>query len=307
MIAMVLGLFLMGGVIVVFIGSSQSFGHNEALSRVQENGRFALEIVAQELRNAGFKGSCFTDAQYIIDVADPQYVAAQAAYDLNDSVRGWDAAAGEFFAGSLVNYQANTDLLLVKHAANPSAATLSADLDVTAAAFPVNGGAAPGTIMVISDAGGCNFFQNTAALNAGSLQRGTAGQTINNQTVAAQPLTRRFKSDGSTIITLFSSTLFYVGSSDLGGANTTALRRLSYDNGAPVDQELVEGVDNLTVSYATVSGAGPALNYANTAAQITAANNWDNVVAVRVVVNVQGEQNISHQFSTTVALRNRLR
>ncbi len=304
MIAMVLGLFLVGGVIVVFIGSSQSFSHNEALSRVQESGRFALEMVAQELRNTGYKGSCFVNAVDIINTADAQYEAD--AYDLNDPIRGWTAATGEFFAGSLVGYEANTDLVMVKHAANTATASLSADIDSTDTTFPVNGGAAPGAIVVFSDAVGCDLFQNTAALNAGSLQRGTLGQTINNQTVAAQPLSHSYLPGDSTNIALLSSTLFYIGSSDLGGANTTALRSVSYDNGVANDQELVDGVNDLTLSYAVVSGAGPALNYANTAAQITAANSWDDVVAVRVVVNVQGEQNISHQFATTVALRNRL-
>ncbi len=301
MIALVLGLFLIGGVAVVFIGSSQSFSHNEALSRVQESGRFALEMVAQELRNTGYKGSCFVNAIDVINTADSDYEAD--AYNLNDPIKGWLDNTGEFFAGDLLNYQANTDLVLIKHAATGATAVLSANVDSTVATFPTTGGEDPGALIVLSDAAGCDLFQNTAANNAADLQRGTVGQSINNKTVAAQSLSHSYLSGDSTNIALFSSTLFYVGS---GLTTATALRSVSYDNGAANDQELVEGVTDLTLAYAVVSGAGPALNYANTAAQITAANDWDGVVAVRVTVNVQGDQNITHQFSTTVALRNRL-
>lgn len=301
MIALVLGLFIIGGVISVFIGSSRSFNSNEALSRVQENGRFALEMIAQDLRNTGYKGSCFVNVTEVIDTADSNYEAE--AYDLNDPIRGWADDTGEFFVGDLTNYQVGTDILIVKHAAESAGAVLSANVDSTDTTFPTIGGETPGAIIVLSDAVGCDIFQNMAASDTADLQRGTVGQSIDNKTVAAQALSHSYLSGGSTDVLLFSSTLYYIGS---GLTSSSALRSVSYDNGVANDQELVEGVDNLAVSYALVSGAGPALDYSNTAAQITVGNDWDDVVAVRVTVNVQGDQNISHQFSTTVALRNRL-
>ncbi|MAY42818.1 MULTISPECIES: PilW family protein [unclassified Neptuniibacter] len=301
MIALVLGLFVIGGVISVFIGSSQSFRSNEALSRVQENGRFALELIAQDIRNTGYKGSCFVDAVDVINTADSDYESD--AYDLNDPIKGWANSTGEFFAGDLTGYQAGTDLIIVKHAAEAAGAILSANVDSTDTTFSTIGGETPGAILVLSDAIGCDIFQNTAASDTADLERGTAGETMNNKTVATQALSHSYLSGGSTDISLLSSTLFYVGS---GLTTSSALRSVSYDNGAPDDQELVEGVTDLTFNYAVVSGAGPALNYSNTAVQITAANEWDDVVAVRVTVDVVGDQNISHQFSTTIAIRNRL-
>jgi len=301
MIALVLGLFLIGGVISVFIGSSQSFNANEALSRVQENGRFAIELIAQDVRNTGYKGSCFVNALDIIDTADGDYEAD--AYDINDPIKGWDDPTGEFFVGDLTDYVAGTDLILVKHAAEAAGAILSANVDTDDVTFTTIGGETPGAILVMSDAAGCDIFQNTAASDTADLQRGTAGQSINNKSVASQPLSHAYLSGGSTDIARFSSTLFYVGS---GLTSSRALRSISYDNGAPNDQELVEGVTNLTVTYAIASGGGASLDYSNTATQVSAASDWDDVVAVRVTVDVEGEQNISHQFSTTIALRNRL-
>ncbi|MDO6513886.1 MULTISPECIES: PilW family protein [Neptuniibacter] len=302
MIALVLGLFLIGGVISVFMGSSRSFNSNEALSRVQENGRFALELIAQDVRNTGYKGNCFVDALDIIDTSDSDYKAD--AYDINDPIKGWDDPTGEFFVGDLTDYVAGTDLILVKHAAEDAGAVLSVNVDATDSTFITVGGETPGAILVMSDAAGCDMFQNTAASDTADLQRGTAGQTINNQSVAAKPLSHAYLAGGGTSISLFSSTLFYIGS---GLTSSSALRSISYDNGAPNDQELVEGVSDLTITYGIASGAGSTLDYSNTATQVQAAGDWDDVVAVRVTIDVDGDQNISHQFSTTIALRNRLR
>lgn len=54
MIALVLGLVLLGGVIQVFLSSRQTYSANEAMSRMQENGRFALEFMARSARLAGY-------------------------------------------------------------------------------------------------------------------------------------------------------------------------------------------------------------------------------------------------------------
>lgn len=54
MIALLLGVILLGGVIQVFLSSRQTYSANEAMSRMQENGRFALEFIARSARLAGY-------------------------------------------------------------------------------------------------------------------------------------------------------------------------------------------------------------------------------------------------------------
>ena len=53
MVAMVLGLLLSGAAISLFITARESYRTNEALARVQETGRYAFEILARSLREAG--------------------------------------------------------------------------------------------------------------------------------------------------------------------------------------------------------------------------------------------------------------
>jgi len=54
LVAMAIGLFLLAGVIQVLVSSKQSYRTNEALARVQESGRIALDFIARDIRLAGF-------------------------------------------------------------------------------------------------------------------------------------------------------------------------------------------------------------------------------------------------------------
>ena len=55
MVALVLGLLLLGGVTNVLVSSKQTFQANDDLGRVQENGRFALDILISDIRMAGYR------------------------------------------------------------------------------------------------------------------------------------------------------------------------------------------------------------------------------------------------------------
>src|SRR5690606_21616210 len=56
MIAMVLGLFIIGGTLAVHISSSDARNTNDAIARVQENGRYALRVLKEDLQLAGYWG-----------------------------------------------------------------------------------------------------------------------------------------------------------------------------------------------------------------------------------------------------------
>ncbi len=57
MIAMVIGLVLVGGVIQIFVANNQTYRVTENMSRVQENGRFVLDNLGKIVRLAGFQGN----------------------------------------------------------------------------------------------------------------------------------------------------------------------------------------------------------------------------------------------------------
>ena len=54
LVALVLSLLLLTGIIQVFLASKQTYATNEAMSVLQENGRFALEFIARSVHMAGY-------------------------------------------------------------------------------------------------------------------------------------------------------------------------------------------------------------------------------------------------------------
>lgn len=57
MIAIALGLILVAVVIQIYVGTKATYNKQEDLSRVQENGRIALDIIGRSARIAGFKSN----------------------------------------------------------------------------------------------------------------------------------------------------------------------------------------------------------------------------------------------------------
>lgn len=73
MVAIAVGLFLIGGVIQIYLSSKQSYNAQEQLARMQENGRFAMGLVTTDLRRAGYWGGLTLDPDG--DLGDPGAVA----------------------------------------------------------------------------------------------------------------------------------------------------------------------------------------------------------------------------------------
>ena len=55
MISLLIGAFLIGGVLQIFTYSKQTYRMQEGLSRLQENGRFALDFLTKDIRMAGYR------------------------------------------------------------------------------------------------------------------------------------------------------------------------------------------------------------------------------------------------------------
>lgn len=68
MIALLIGAFLMGGVLQIFVSSRQTNRMQESLSRLQENGRFAMEFISKDIRRAGYWG-CLSPSTPDTDIA----------------------------------------------------------------------------------------------------------------------------------------------------------------------------------------------------------------------------------------------
>jgi type IV pilus assembly protein PilW len=70
LIALVMGLVLLAGLATIFIANKQTYRHQDALARLQENGRFSIELLSRDIRNAGNTG--VLDVNLVADTVVPQ-------------------------------------------------------------------------------------------------------------------------------------------------------------------------------------------------------------------------------------------
>jgi len=86
MIALLIGLFLLGGILQMFSASQQTYRMQSNLARLQENGRFALDFLARDIRMAGYWG-CLSGLNTDIDGTDNNSVAGDGIDDGTDTIK----------------------------------------------------------------------------------------------------------------------------------------------------------------------------------------------------------------------------
>ena len=85
MVSSLIGTLLLYGALSIMLNSRISFKAREGLSRIEERGRLALEIVADDIRLAGYKGCVSSGAQEIIRGVDLSSSWVQPEL----GIRGW--------------------------------------------------------------------------------------------------------------------------------------------------------------------------------------------------------------------------
>ncbi|HEV2681806.1 MAG TPA: prepilin-type N-terminal cleavage/methylation domain-containing protein, partial [Rhodanobacter sp.] len=73
MVAMLLGLIVIGGVVSVFLANQRSYRTNQALGDVQDGSRIAFEMMARDIRDAGLTGC--GNAGRVANVVNPSGAA----------------------------------------------------------------------------------------------------------------------------------------------------------------------------------------------------------------------------------------
>lgn len=108
MIAMLLGLFLLGGLLQIFISSRHTSTMQEGLSRLQENGRFAIDFLARDIRLAGYKGcssrsyETSSPSNSILDIQNPPDPTTDFLYDFNTAIQGFEAISTTAWSPGMV-------------------------------------------------------------------------------------------------------------------------------------------------------------------------------------------------------------
>lgn len=328
MIALLIGIFLLAGVLQIFLSAKQSYRVGEGVSRLQENARFALELLTRDVRMSGFQGCASLKTIAPSLIAQPQNpnpnpvltapTLSVAITGNNNIANNWNSNACGVSNGCI----AGTDAITIQFG-DTCDGTLTGNMGTVNANIQIN---AANTCdlnqydpILISDCSSADLF---IANNPSS---GSIKQTIahaSNQN-SSNNLSKAYGSDAE--IYLFRSFTYFIRT---GAGGEPALwrldnSRLSGTGTNPI--ELVEGIENMQVLY------GEDANNDSTPDYYVSANNvvdMAKVVSVRIsLLTRTTENNLSSQpltysyngsnttpsdrrirrvFSSTIGVRNRL-
>lgn len=291
MIALLLGLVLMGGVLQLFLASRQTYQTNTALSQVQESGRFALEFLAFDLRNAGYRGECLSK----LNDLTPSTLTKDASgkederYVLGSGIVGWsDTNPGTLPGWLTTTYNGRTqrtDVVLLKHAVNPVVKSLPTGTVATATSLTTgttSNGTRKGSLIIVADPLACDFFVNQS-------ESGTSVSLPSDKSFS------RYYNDTAQVLN-YQSVLYYL--QDDAAAGVPSLWRTSYSAtdafaSSATPEELVSGIQDLQLQYALGDANGQIKGDYLEANDSKLSGNWQGVVSVRVnVLAVSRQRNV---------------
>lgn len=318
MVALLLGLFIIGGVITLFVNNQQASRSTEQLSRLQENARIAFELMARSLREAGGTpcGSNLPTGNVINNAASTWWA------DWSNGVRGYDGddiSSAVSFGTESGQRIAGTDAVFLVFADSNSGTTID-DHNEAAATFHVNTtehGLTDGEIVVACDYHQAALFQVTnissssasVVHNTGTGSPGNCSKGLGYPTVCTA-LGTPYEFEGGHLVKL-SAEFWYVGANSRGGRSL--FRAKLYNNGGTPDarnEEIAEGVTDMQLVYLSTDAAG-SLGTSYQEEDSVAA--WPQVVAARLSLTLQSTQPVGvdgaplqRRTIHVVSLRNRL-
>jgi len=327
LVALVISLFLLAGIIQVYVGNKSSYTFSNSISRIQENGRYALETMAQDLRMAGFFGCA---------IFDPEDDAAMDSIvnNLNPDGIGFTDGIHDFLEQDLVEGTDNDGLngsdSITMRGAEPGNVTVQPPYGSVSAQIKVSEphDLAEGDIVMVSNCRGADIIQ----ISGINQQNGTLVHNTGNSTEPgnynpdncaggnAHCLSQTYGADSSMF--RFRTVTYSIA---VGESLEPALWRS--ENG--VDAELVEGIDQMQLLYGVDTTDDDFPNqYMTSTELIASANDWFDVISIRLMLLVRSaalqvveapqvityngatttaaDYRLRQVFSTTIALRNRI-
>lgn len=313
MIALVLGLMVIGSVGSVFLSNKQSYRSNTALSQVQEGSRIAFELLARSIRQAGLTG-CGNFGRVANTLNDP---SANWWSDFNNAVRGYEGdqddpavAEGSGVAQRIVGTDSvqligvvDSGLSVEEH--NPTSAQFKINETTT--------DLQSGDIIVVCDPDHATITQitnyNSANVtvvhNTGTASPGNCSKGLGFPTDCSSTNGNPYQFGANSQIARLAAVDWYIGNNPQGGRSLyqVALRN-SAGAATATAQEMVRNVTDMQLQYL----------FGGAFVDADAVTNWSAVSAVRFTLSVRGDerftgtdgQAIARQFSSSVTLRNRV-
>jgi type IV pilus assembly protein PilW len=315
MIAMLLGLFIIGGVISLFVSNSQTYRTTEAMSYIQESSRTAFELLARDIRQAS--GTICGNQNRIANVLNNT-----GAWWLNwVGLTGYagDTEATAVAIGTAVAERVDgTDALLLQgmggasyYIASHNGATASVIINSSATDFIAN------DILMVCDYTQATIFQATGYdANTMTISHaddtdspGNCTQGLGFPTDCSSTTGNTYTYEQNDQISRLNAVTWYVGNNGRADDGGRSLYRIRLGRGAALlTEEVIAGVTDMQLTY----------RMNNTTTFTDTPTNWNDVNAIRISLTIDsattnsstdtGTNNgrLQRNFTTTVALRNRI-
>jgi type IV pilus assembly protein PilW len=282
MTAITISLLLLIGLSSVFVNSSTSSRELKNTAEQIENGRYAIELLSQDIRHAGFYGELST-LPAVPAIADP--CAAPTAGAVSDTANAALALSVQRVIGgtdctallTAANRQANSDIIAVRRA-DTTRLPISCTTSVTLKAVPtiadpfpsgyvylqttpnaaeIQIGAADGTVIdstknATGAATGASMVRRDTSVAAGSTA-GTCGAAVAGQFPQVAAAIRKYRTHIYFVAPCSvpaDGTTICTGASDDNGRPIPTLKRLEMGaNGAFTIVPIVEGIEAIRFEY----------------------------------------------------------
>ncbi|WP_088283473.1 PilW family protein [Ideonella sp. A 288] len=291
MVGMAIGLFLVSVMSTIYVGSKGTFLAQESTSRLQENGRFAMDTLANDLRMSGFRG-CMGEVRTtpltntLNTPGDVMYDFAQPTWGSHFTGGAWLPALSAPIA-ALAPSSAG-DVLVLRRPVG-SGWSLTDEMDEKTSALTVNatGNLKQGDLLLVADCGGGAVLQATNATPGllGSIEHvtGAAGMVPG---VTTGDLGRVFLHDAQ--LWRMQTAVYFLAPSVRRPGQVSLWSFVSprYENAVNLS-ELVTGVERMAVSYGIDTNGDYAADGFRTADAVI---DWGLVVSARVELLLVGAE-----------------
>ena len=317
MVAVLLSSLLLLGLLQTFDANRQSNNIQMAFSRVQENGRIAMELIGKDIRMADYWG-CQPDASAIsnnLDSADEPYASNPGDYDwtTGDSIEIVDNASSEI-RGS-INVIDGTDILTIRTSVDACNATgkthnmESANIKVSQSCdqyidkgdiLLLTNCQAGDLFAASTDLSGCGGNKCTLTHNTGTIT--PDAQYVDNAT----NFSTTYNSDARLLVPIKKT---YFVANDVDGVPSLYLIT---NSAAPV--QMVAGIETMQLSVGQDTDSNGSIDVFTTTIP-TGAGALDNVLTVRAQIIARDDQNVNSSeadgllrktFVSTSTIRNRV-
>src|SRR6476659_2611407 len=118
MIALAIGIVVLGGLVSFFMNASRSHAELKKTAEHTSNGSMGMSIMTEDINHAGYFGEFYNLPFYAVAMTDPCLLTAAGIYDgLEFPIQGYDApAVSPLTCLSDANFVPGTDILVVRHA-----------------------------------------------------------------------------------------------------------------------------------------------------------------------------------------------